>query len=443
MKKPLLISLAAALLFSGCQQQSGPAPNATNSPAVSATASTPQAQGLELKIEGGRDMSFTPVSGWADLRGDIKQGTIAIGNYDFVVTPRNISSVPDVTEGQHRVVFGVKSPEGATFEDPMPPGDYETLGWTDVVYFEDGRQQRYNFSEPKGKVTIKEVTDTEVVGSVDLTDDKGAVVKGDFRVKKAVEGGGAAGGGKLPFDFPATEPNVKPGDTVLTPMASKVSDAMAMGKPDVGSFRPNKVVKVGPENSTIDDHGREHEIPNSLIIPLSAEAKAKAGDIVLSYPEYGDMTVAIVTDASDPTKPQVHFFKKVFGDKQPEGDKFNGTLGPGTFRVLGDDLEAGVHVTYPGDKENGFGQVINVSGDKVLVEKFGGDLEVFDKTDLTAFPVKPSLKVGDKVEVPFGKGTDPATVTKIDEKIGRVWVEFEGRKDSESVFAYGEVLPAQ
>ena len=75
--------------------------------------------------------------------------------------------------------------------------------------------------------------------------------------------------------------------------------------------------------------------------------------------------------------------------------------------------------------------------------KFGGDLAAFDKSELTPIPIKPSLKEGDKVEAPFGKGMDPATVSKVDEKIGRVWVKFDGRENSESVFCLSQILPAQ
>lgn len=246
----------------------------------------------------------------------------------------------------------------------------------------------------------------------------------------------------LPYDFQAAKPDAKPGQFVFVPMASSVESLMKGQKKRFSDMRPRELVKVGEETSTIKDR-EEFEAPNSLIITTEPDAKVSVGDVVLGQPQYSSMEIGIVTDAGDPAAPAVHFFKPVYSG-EPQGDKFNGKLEPGKFRVLDSELEPGTHALYPDGDEQGYGQVISVEGDKVLMTKFGGDLEVFNKADVTAIPTKPGVKEGDKVRAPFAKGMDPATVSKVDEKIGRIWVKFDGRESQgDKIFCFGEVLPGQ
>ncbi len=253
---------------------------------------------------------------------------------------------------------------------------------------------------------------------------------------EAVQGG-------LPYEFPTNPPSAEPGTFVFVPMAASLPHLMDGSKQRVTDFRPRELVKTGPETSTIKD-GKEFEAPNSLVFPCEPNAQVAVGDIVLGNPQYSSWEVAIVTDATDPTKPTVHFFKSVFSGAKPEGDKFVGQLEAGKFRTIKNELDPGSRALYPDGDEMGYGQVVKAEGDRVLLEKFGGDLAAFDKSEVTPLPVKPTLKEGDKVKAPFGKGMDPGSVTKVDDKIGRVWVAFEGRESlGESCFCYTQILPAQ
>ena len=252
----------------------------------------------------------------------------------------------------------------------------------------------------------------------------------------------AAQGG-LPYQFPSNPPAAEPGTFVFVPMASSLERLTSGSQKKADDFRPRELVKTGPETSTIKDR-EEYEAPNSLIFPCQPDAKVAVGDIVLGNPQYGSMEVAIVTDAADPTKPTVHFFKPVYGGAKPEGDQFAGQLEAGKFRVFSSELDPGSRALYPEGEEKGYGLVIKTEGDRVLLEKFGGELAAFDKSEVTPLPVKPGVKAGDKVQAPFGKGMDPATVTKVDEKIGRVSVTFDGRESQgESVFCFTQILPGQ
>jgi len=223
-------------------------------------------------------------------------------------------------------------------------------------------------------------------------------------------------------------------------MASSLEKLGKGGKKRVSDFRPREVVKVAEETTTIMDR-QEFEAPNSLVVPIPREATAANGDIVVGSPQYGSWEVAIVTDASDPSKPIVHMFKPVYSG-EPEGDKFLSQYESGKFRVVKSDLDPGSHALYPDGDEKGYGLVIKSEADAVLLETFGGDLAVFQKDEVTPIPVKPGVKKGDKVQAPFAKGMDPATVTKVDEKIGRIWVTFDGRESQgEKCFCFGQILP--
>ncbi len=249
----------------------------------------------------------------------------------------------------------------------------------------------------------------------------------------------AAGG--FPLEFPAHQPEVEQGQFAFVPMASSLERLLDGSKKKVDDFRPREVVKAGPETTTIKDRD-EFEAPNALVIPIPKSATAKNGDIILGSPEYGSWELAIVTDATDPSKPVVHMFKSVFGDEKPEGDKFLSQYESGKFLVLDSELAPGTHALYPDGSEQGYGLVLKKEQDAVILEKFGGELAVFKTSELIPIPVKPSIKKGDKVQAPFGKGMDPATVTKTDAKIGRVWVTFEGRESQgESCFSYSQILP--
>lgn len=49
------------------------------------------------------------------------------------------------------------------------------------------------------------------------------------------------------------------------------------------------------------------------------------------------------------------------------------------------------------------------------------------------------MKEGDRVSVPFGFNFKDATVSKVDAKIGRVFVKLDGQSDEKAI-AFGDVL---
>lgn len=186
--------------------------------------------------------------------------------------------------------------------------------------------------------------------------------------------------------------------------------------------------EIGDLKSTVKSFGEGIEMPNALIIPLPEGQMAKKGDIVLTWWQSGSgMERAIVTDASDPASPKVDYLDLSYKD---DGTGFanehaNEQLKPNTFVVLNDgQWQPGAQIVVTGDGSYEVGTLISCSDDKVLLKCFAGKIKVFKKADCIVVPLHQNLKPGDEVMAIFTSSLkDGYKVKKVDEKIGRVWVE--------------------
>ena len=186
--------------------------------------------------------------------------------------------------------------------------------------------------------------------------------------------------------------------------------------------------EIGDPKSTVKSFGEGIEMPNALIIPLPEGQMAKKGDIVLTWWQSGSgMERAIVTDASDPASPKVDYLDLSYKD---DGTGFanehaNEQLKPNTFVVLNDgQWQPGAQIVVTGDGSYEVGTLVSCSSDKVLLKCFAGKIKVFKKADCIVVPQHQNLKPGDEVMAIFTSSLkDGYKVKKVDEKIGRVWVE--------------------
>ena len=136
-----------------------------------------------MVLPGGLDVSFDPSQSFYDPRPDIKRGTISVANYEFKMEPMEANSVDAITQdGQVRVAFGLKRLPSGSFEKNIIPGEYSgsDLGFVEAYTFENGAQKQVSFENQQGKVIVTEVTDSQISGSIDVTGDNGAVMKGPF-----------------------------------------------------------------------------------------------------------------------------------------------------------------------------------------------------------------------------------------------------------------------
>jgi len=236
----------------------------------------------------------------------------------------------------------------------------------------------------------------------------------------------------FPWDFPEGVKNagLAEGQTVLSvhsfyPNAIKEAENPAE---ETYIFYNAKLASVGETTSKVLHFGDEVEMPNSLIIPIPQGQTAKKGDIVLTWWQSGSgMERALVTDATDPTSPKVDYLDLSYEDDGSgfAQDHADEQIKPNTFVVLKDgEWQPGQQIVVTGDGSYESGTLVNCTDDKVLMEGFGGKIMVYNRPDCKIVPLNQNLKVGDQVRAIFTSSyKDGYTIKKIDENVGRVWVE--------------------
>ena len=236
----------------------------------------------------------------------------------------------------------------------------------------------------------------------------------------------------FPWDFPENIKNegLAEGQTILSihsfyPDALKESDDPAN---ETYIFYNGKLTSVGDTKSTVYSFSEEVEMPNSLLIPIPEGQTAKKGDIVLTWWQSGSgMERALVTDAKDPASPKVDYLDLNYKDDGTgfAQDHADEQIKPNSFVVLKDgEWQPGAQIVVTGDGSYEAGILISCTKDKVLAKCFAGKINTFKKSDCKIVPLNQSLKVGDQVRAIFTSSyKDGYTITKIDENVGRVWVE--------------------
>ena len=252
---------------------------------------------------------------------------------------------------------------------------------------------------------------------------------------------------KFPFDFPSAGTTAKKGEKVLVPSYNWLVDAMQKGTDKTTMiWYAQTMEEPGDETSMIKFlSGEPKKVPNAYIVPIPAGQTAKTGDIVLTWWQSGSgLQRAIVTDAADPKAPTVRYLDLAYDNPAKSRDgkttigQMNEQIKPDSFVVIKNELEPGTSVAIGSEMTHG--QIIRVESDKVFVKLFAGKVGVFPKSDVKAVPIKPNVKVGDKLKAEYVGRFKDGTVSKVDEKIGRVWVKFENVSE-DKVIAFGDLMP--
>lgn len=245
---------------------------------------------------------------------------------------------------------------------------------------------------------------------------------------------------KFPFaDFPSVETNAKVGETVLCMSFDQMAKASASpGKDVFGTYYNQTMETPGKEMSGVKFSSGVKQVPNPYIIPIPAGAKAKKGDVVLTWHQSSSgMQRAVVVDDADPTQPTVHYIDYFY---TPEDDaRLTEKIKPNSFANISGPFDPGASVAV---KEGAFTYVytvIRAAGEKVLVQNSAAFLKVFNKKDCRPVPFSVNVKAGDKVQAAFGGMFSLGTVTKVEPKIGRVFVTSDIDKKERAV-AFGSIL---
>lgn len=253
---------------------------------------------------------------------------------------------------------------------------------------------------------------------------------------------------KFPIaDFPKVETTAKAGDFVLVPSYSWLQDAADKGVEETRFiWYTQKMAAPDKENSEVQFMSERRKVPNAYIIAIAAGQKAKAGDVVLTWWQTGSgMQRAIVVEDKDPAAPVVRYLDIDYENPAKSRDnvttigKMDEKIQPDTFVKL-KEFDPGTTVAVQDGANLKKAAVIRVAGDKILVSESNGKLKVYPKSQCKAVPVIPQVKEGERVKAPsYGQIFENAAVSRIDAKIGRVFVKFDGQAEEKAV-SFGDVL---
>jgi hypothetical protein len=252
---------------------------------------------------------------------------------------------------------------------------------------------------------------------------------------------------KFPFaDFPTVETTAKAGEYVIVPSYNWIQDAAEKGV-DSTSFiwYVQKMAQPDKENSEIQFITARKKVPNAYIVAIPPRQKAKVGDIVLTWWQTGSgMQRAIVVDDKEPATPIVRYLDIDY-DNPAKGRDNVTTIGKMDEKIVPDsfvkikEMDAGTTVAIQDGANLKKGRVIRVAGDKVLLLEGVGKLKVYPKFVCKPVPLVPNVKEGDRVSAPFVGTFKDATVSKVDAKIGRVFLKFDGMPDEKAI-PFGDVI---
>lgn len=251
----------------------------------------------------------------------------------------------------------------------------------------------------------------------------------------------------FPFaEFAGVETTAKSGEFILSPAIEGIRNGVSKGKEGIYTFNRQKLIAADKEMSEVDFSNAKVKVPNAFIVALPAGQKAKNGDLLLTWmTPFASMTRALVVDAANPAEPIVRYLDVDYdmavkgGDGKTNVGQSNEKLKADSFVKISDPFDPGMTVAIKSGSELKHDTVIRVAGDKVLVKGWVGGLEVVDKKDCQPVPFVPAVKTGDKVKAERMGRYAAATVARVDAKIGRVFVRFDGSSDEKAI-AFGSVL---
>lgn len=252
----------------------------------------------------------------------------------------------------------------------------------------------------------------------------------------------------FPFkEFPAVETTAKTGEVVLVPSYNWLQEANVKGADKVTMiWYAQKMSAPDKEMSEVEFMSDKKKVPNAYIVPIPSGQKVKNGDIVLTWWQSGSgMQRAIVVDDANPAEPVVRYLDLDYDNPAKAKDGTTGIgqmdekLKPNSFVKINAPFDVGTMVAIQDGADQKPAQVIRVAGDKVFVNGFAGKIAVVDKSRCTPFPLVSNAKAGEKVKAVWVNSLKEGTVTKVDPKIGRVFIKFDVDSKEKAV-SFGEVM---
>jgi hypothetical protein len=151
---------------------------------------------------------------------------------------------------------------------------------------------------------------------------------------------------------------------------------------------------------------------------------------------------AIVVEGGAPEKPKVRYLDMTLDNPSGWGEKED-SLPEGSFHVLTKPGELGTSLACKDGSRVLRWILVARAGDKLLGLGFAGKMKVLDEKVCDAVPIAPKVKPGDAVRVPVLGAFVAGKVSKVDAKIGRVWVKYQiGGDDRDEAFGFTNVAGA-
>ena len=235
----------------------------------------------------------------------------------------------------------------------------------------------------------------------------------------------------FPKDFALND--VEEGQTVLSPAtfygsAIQRGDNLATTLLPVYNFT---VEKVGRNTITIASMGKQVVVPQALTVPLPKGETAQNGDVVLTWWQSGEgLQHAIVVDDTKLQKPKVCYLDL---DYKSDGRGFanchaNEELHANSFKVLKNgEWTSGASVAIENNGQWKAAIILNVHANKLLLLDAESRIMVAEKSRCRLIPIKMNYDVGEHVFAKLGYTFEAdCRITKVDKRVGRVWVEKNG-----------------
>lgn len=249
--------------------------------------------------------------------------------------------------------------------------------------------------------------------------------------------------GRIPFEFPVVSTTARAGDFVLAVPSKWIREAFQKRATDQSFlYYGGWMIQPGPVESRVRGRGGEEDtIPNSVIIPIRRGESARPGDVVLtSWASGFGMQRAMVVRGKSRRRPRVRYLDMKY--ENPAGlARETDTLAPHTFHKLRGRWEPGTAVAIRDDEGFRHGIVVARHEQKLLTIGFGRKMEVVPRSDCVPLPIRPRLRRGDEVSVPYLGRFYPGVVKRVSIRIGRVFVTFqpEGKNRTLGV-GFGNVI---
>lgn len=248
-------------------------------------------------------------------------------------------------------------------------------------------------------------------------------------------------------DFPSVETTAKAGEVVLVPSYNWLQEATVNGAEKTTMiWYAQKMSVPDKEMSEVEFMSEKKKVPNAYIVAIPAGGTAKKGDILLTWWQTGSgMQRAIVVDDATPSEPLVRYLDLDYDNPAKSRDGKTGIgqmeekLKMNSFVKLNNPMEPGTAVAVQDGDKMKHAIVIREAGGKVFVRGFAGKTAVYDKSRCTAVPLIPNVKEGDKTKAVWVGSFENGTVSKVDAKIGRVFIKFDV-DGKEKAVAFGDVM---